>query len=250
MKSNPLLQEGREPHMEASAGRAGAGSTLPRRVGAWALHELRSALPPTIFFFVGFNFIVLTTNLLVADYAAAVSNFMLATLAALVVGKAVITANAMPFLTLFDRAPLILPILFKTAVYWVATFIARLAERFVHFWLVEGNRPGDFAAYLISSFSWQRFIAVSLWILVLFLIYVTASEFSQLFGPAEMRRLLFTYRPSELQLDRRQRARELMRLNRLADEHAVDEFRDPRSAAHHRLVEIVERLARAPRPGH
>jgi len=98
------------------------------------------------------------------------------------------------------------------------------------------------------SFSWHRFIAISLWILVLFLIYVTASEFSQLVGPAEMRRLLFAYRPSELQLNRRQRARELMRLNRLADEHQVDEFRDPASAAHHQLVEIVERLAQAPRP--
>ena len=51
------------------------------------LHELRDALPPTIFFFLGFNFVVLTTNLLVAEYAVAVSSFMLATLAALVVGK-------------------------------------------------------------------------------------------------------------------------------------------------------------------
>jgi hypothetical protein len=246
MKSDPLLQEARDPHREASAGQAGAVFTLPRRIGTRIMHELRGALPPTIFFFVGFNFIVLTTNLLVAHYAVAVSNFMLATVAALVVGKAVITANAMPFLKLFDRAPLIQPILFKTAIYWVAVFFARLAERFVHF-LVEGNRPGDFAAYLMSGFSWHRFIAISLWIFVLFLIYVTVSEFSQLFGPAEMRRLLFAYRPSELQLNRRQRARELMRLNRLADEHAVDEFRDPGSAAHHKLVEIVERLARAPR---
>ena len=62
-----------------------------------------------------------------------------------------------------------------------------------------------------------------------------------------MRRLLFAYRPSELQLNRRQRARELMRLNRLADEHEVDEFRNSGSAAHHQLVEIIERLARAPR---
>ena len=218
-----------------------------RRVGARILHELRRAFPPTMFFFVGFNFIVLTTNLLIADYAVAVSSFMLATLAALVVGKAVITANAMPFLKLFDRAPLIQPIVFKTGVYWVAVFFARLAERFVRFSVIEGNRPADFGAYLISTFSWHRFIAISLWILVLFLIYVTVSEFSQLFGPAEMRRLLFTYRPSELQLNRRQRARELMRLNRLADEHRVPEFRDPSSAAHHELVEIVERLARAPK---
>jgi len=205
-------------------------------------------LPPTIFFFVGFNFIVLTTNLLVADYAVAVSNFMLATVAALVVGKAVITANSMSFLTLFDRAPLIQPILFKTAIYWVAVFFARLAERFVRFSVVEGNRPSDFATHLVTTFSWRRFVAISLWILVLFLIYVTASEFSQLFGPAEMRRLLFAYRPSELQLNRRQRARELLRLNRLADTHEVAEFRDPGTRAHHDLVEIIERLARLPTP--
>src|SRR5690242_1726438 len=169
MKSDPLLPEGRDPHIEPSAGQAGAVALFPRRVGARILHELSRMLPPTIFFFVGFNFIVLTTNLLVADYAVAVSNFMLATLAALVVGKAVITANAMPFLKRFDRAPLIRPILFKTAVYWVAVFFARLAERFVHFSVVEDNRPGDFAAYLISTFSWHRFTAISLWILVLFL---------------------------------------------------------------------------------
>jgi hypothetical protein len=204
-------------------------------------------LAPTIFFFLGFNFIVLTTNLLVADYAVAVSNFMLATLAALLVGKAVITANALPFMKLFDRAPLIQPILFKTGVYWVAVFFTRLGERFVHFSIIDGNHPADFPDYLVSSFQWHRFIAISLWIFALFLIYVTASEFSQLFGPAEMRRLLFAYRPSELQLDKRQRARELMRLNRLADQHHIDEFRDSRTTAHHELVEIVKRLARAPR---
>jgi hypothetical protein len=247
IKSNPLLQEGHGPHFELSAGRAGGMSRFPRRIGARILHELSRALPPTLFFFVGFNFIVLTTNLLIADYAVAVSNFMVATVAALVVAKAVITANAMPFLRLFDRAPLIQPILFKTAVYWVAVFFARLAERFVHFSLLEGHRPGDFAAYLIFTFSWDRFIAISLWILVLFLIYVTASEFSQLFGPAEMRRLLFAYRPTQLQLGRRQRARELLRLNRLTDEHEVKEFRDPGSAAHHTLFEILERLARPPK---
>jgi hypothetical protein len=247
MKTDRLPQQNVLPQVETSVGPAAVAVRLGRRIGARILHELREALLPTIFFFISFNFIVLTTNLLVAKYAVAVSNFMLATLAALVVGKAVITANSMPFFRLFDRAPLIQPILFKTAVYWVAVFFARLMERFVRFWLIDGNPPGEFFGYLITSFSWHRFTAISLWILVLFLIYVAASEFSQLFGPAEMRRLLFTYRPSELQLNRRQRARELMRLSRLADEHALDEFRDPVSVAHQELVEIVQRLAKAPR---
>lgn len=249
MKRDPLQQEVRKLRVEVSTGGVDTNSTLPQRVGARIVRELSQALPPTIFFFVGFNFIVLTTNLLVAHYAVAVSNFMLATVAALVVGKAVITANTMPFIKIFDRAPLIQPILFKTAIYWVATVITRLIERFVRFSVIEGNWPGDFATYLISDFSWQRFTAISLWIFVLFLIYVTASEFSDLFGAAEMRRLFFAYRPSELQLNRRQRARELMRLHRLADEHELAEFRDPGSPAHHRLVEIIERLARSPKLG-
>src|SRR6185437_11681516 len=105
-----------------------------RRIG----HELRQALAPTAFFFIGFNFIVLTTNLLVAQYLVAVSNFMLATVAALVVGKAVLVANKIPLLRRYDRAPLIQPILFKTAFYWVVVFLARLLERFARFAL-EGN---------------------------------------------------------------------------------------------------------------
>ena len=81
---------------------------------------------------------------------------MLATLAALVVGKAVLVANHMPLLRRYDRAPLIQPILFKTAFYWVVVFLARLLERFVHF-AREGNPPGDFFPYLITTFSWHRF---------------------------------------------------------------------------------------------
>jgi hypothetical protein len=168
---------------------------------------------------------------------------MLVTLAALVVGKAVLVANKMSLLRRYDRAPLIQPILYKTAFYWVVVFFVRLIERFVHFTL-EGNPPGDFPSYLATTFSWHRFLAVSLWILVLFLIYVTAREFSHLFGPGELRRLFFTSRPSELQLNRRQRFREMLRLSRLMDGHSIGEFRDPTSLAHQELIDILQPLAR------
>ena len=64
------------------------------------------------------------------------------------------------------------------------------------------------------------------------------------FGPGEMRRLLFTRRPSDLQLNRRQRLRELLRLSRLTDEHSGAELRDPTSAAHRELIDIAQPLAR------
>jgi hypothetical protein len=240
MRTKPVAYDDSSPQFGAPGTPVGLG----RRAGAWFLHELREILPPTIFFFVGFNLIVLTTNLILADYLAAFGNFMLATAAALVVGKAVLITNAMPVLRRYDRGPLIQPILFKTVVYWAVVFIARLLEHFVRFWLIDHNPVGDFLPHMIATFSWHRFAAIQLWILVLFLIYVTASELNHLVGDGELWRLLFTHRPSELQLNRRQRIRELARLSRLADAHSVDEFRDPTTAAHRQLVEIVQRLAR------
>ncbi len=171
---------------------------------------------------------------------------MLATGGALIVAKSVLVADAMSFIRRYDRAPLIQPILFKTIVYWAVVFVARLLEEFVRFWLVQHHPLGSFLPHLITTFSWHHFAAVQIWILVLFFVYVTAAEFNYLFGGGELRRILFTYRPSELQLNRRQRIRELLRLSRLADAHSVDEFGDPTNIAHTELIGIMRRLAREP----
>jgi hypothetical protein len=244
MRSMPVRSKRDFPERGLPAAPSASPAGLGRRAGAFFLHELREMLPPTIFFFVGFNLVVLTTNLILADYSVAFASFMLATAAALVVGKSVLVANAMPFLRSYDRAPLIQPILFKTGIYWAIVFVARLLEHFVRFWLIEHNPVADFLPHMIATFSWHRFVAIQIWIFVLFLIYVTASELNHLFGDGELRRILFTRRSSELQLNRRQRIRELVRLSDLADAHSEEEFRDPCSAAHRQLVDLVRRLAR------
>src|SRR5438309_8851405 len=152
MRTKAIPYDDSHPNASGAIEPPGTVPGVARRIGARILHEAREALPPTLFFLVGFHFIVFTTNLLVAQYAVAVSSFMLATVAALVVGKAVLVANHMPLLRRYDRAPLIQPILFKTAFYWVIVFLARLLERFVHFAL-EGNPPRGFFPYLITTFS-------------------------------------------------------------------------------------------------
>jgi hypothetical protein len=74
---------------------------------AFLIKELNEVLPPTMFFAVGFNLIVLTINLILADYLRSFANFLVATMSALVVGKAVLVANAIPLLRRFDTTPMI-----------------------------------------------------------------------------------------------------------------------------------------------
>jgi len=247
MRSAAVLDSGEKPEIEGSADPTPTSAGFVRRAGAFLLHEFLEILPPTIFFLVGFNLIVLTTNLILVDYKAQFASFMIATASALVVAKAVLVANAMPAIRRYDRAPLIRPILFKTVFYWAAVFIVRLLEHWIRYRFGGDYVFGGFVPHVVATFSWDRFIAVQLWIFVLFLVYVTASEFNRLFGRGELGRILFTYRPSELQLNRRQQIQELVRLGKLADAHSIEEFRDPASRAHAQLVEIVSRLARKSR---
>jgi hypothetical protein len=99
----------------------------------FVLQEIKEALPPILFFVVGFNLVELTTQLVLDDYLARFANYLVATAAALVVGKAVLLANLFPVIRRFDTAPLIQPILFKTVVYTFVVFLVRCLEKFFEY---------------------------------------------------------------------------------------------------------------------
>ena len=67
---------------------------LESPIPAFIIKEIREALPAMVFFAIGFNLIVLTTQLILDDYGAQFAGFMVATMAALLVGKAVLVAKA------------------------------------------------------------------------------------------------------------------------------------------------------------
>jgi hypothetical protein len=208
------------------------------------LHELREVIPPTLFFFVGFNLILFTKRLFLADYLIEYTGFLVATTAALIVGKTVLVADTIPYMKRFDGAPLAYPIVFKTIAYTLLVFVVRLLEAFIHY-LVEGGAVGHggFFDHLFGTFSWLHFIATQLWIFVLFLVYVTASELNHLFGDGELFKIFFTRRLPELKTTRRARIRLLARLARLTDAHSVAELADPRAPPNQELVAILSALA-------
>jgi hypothetical protein len=213
------------------------------RVGAVIFREFKEVIPPTVFFFVGFNLILFTKRLMLSQYLIAYAGFLVATTSALIVGKVVLIADKMPMLRRFDHAPLAYPILFKALVYTAFVTVARLLEALIHY-LIQGGviGSGGFVEEVLGSFSWPRFIATQLWISVLFLMYVTAYELNELFGDGELFRILFRRRASALKETRRARIRLLTRLSRLTEAHSIAALEDPASPEHSELVAILRDL--------
>jgi hypothetical protein len=213
-----------------------------RRAFDWWLAQVTHALPPTIFFFVGFNLILWTKHLILEEHGIDFSGFFTATVAALLVGKAVLVTDNLPFMRRFDGAPMIRPILFKSAIYWLCVLIVRFVERLVHF-LAAGGSIADFPGHLAEQLSWSRFMSIQIWLMVLFLVYVTIHELNRLFGDGELYRLFFRWSSSEAKLTRRRRIRLLTRLNRLIEVNSIEAFSERGSPVHAELVDILCELA-------
>lgn len=143
--------------------------------------EFKHMLPPTIFFIISFNLLVLTTEMLNEGAAASLAAHLAATFAAMVCGKAVLVADKLPFFNRYPEHPLIWNTLWKTALYVAVTFAFRLLEKLV------SAATGDygFAAGLAeeaSHFEWSRFIAIQLWLVILFFAYSAFGELTNQIG--------------------------------------------------------------------
>jgi hypothetical protein len=165
------------------------------RLLAFLVKELEELLPPTVFFAISFNLILLTTQLILADYLIHFLSFLLATTSALVVGKSVLLADALPFFRRFDTAPMIQSALFKTIVYWSVVLLVRFLEKLVEYWLGGGTISGV-SDYVANHFSWHRFAAIQIWIFVLFLIYTSVAALNARLGKGALVKIFFTSPPA------------------------------------------------------
>lgn len=219
--------------------------SLPRRALSEASRVLRHVLPPTLYFFVVFNLISFTTDLLVHNHWFRPSSFVLATVTALVVGKVVLVADKVRVIDKFRGGPLIRPILYKTVFYSLVVLVVRFLEKVARF-AVDAGGVGQAFQDALNDFSWHRFIAVHLWIFVCFLVYVTATEFNALVGQGQLFRLFFHHRSSEYGLTRQQHIRSLMELGRLAESTPREQLLDPTTPQGSRLASIVDALRQRP----
>ncbi len=161
-------------------------------------HFVQELIPPVVFFFVAFQLLALTRALMLKQYGIEVTTFIVATVGALVTAKVVVLADLLPFINRFLGRPLIYNIAWKTAIYFLAAFVVRYLEEFIHFYRTH-HTVRDANRHLLDEVIWPHFWAIQLWLTVLLLMYCTMDALVGALGRDRMRELFLGVSPKSSQ---------------------------------------------------
>ena len=152
--------------------------------------EFLEILPPTIYFFVALHIVAFIRVLMLKGTGIAPATSATVTIAALILGKAVVIADMLPFINRFPQKPLLHNVAWKTAIYLAVAALVHYLERLVDFW----RQAGSFVAgneKLLAEIVWPHFWAIQLVLFVLILMYCTIHELARVIGGDKVRRMFF-----------------------------------------------------------
>ena len=152
--------------------------------------EVEALIPPTLFFFVALHIVALIRNLMLMGTGIGPGTTVSVAIASLILGKAVLLADMLPFVNRYPNHPLVYNIAWKTLLYALMAMLIHYLERLVEFWrqaggFIEGNEK------LLAEMHWPRFWAVQILLWVLILGYCTIREVIRVLGPDKARRMFF-----------------------------------------------------------
>jgi hypothetical protein len=152
--------------------------------------EFYALLPPTIFFFVALHIVAVVRLLMMKQTNFQATSTISVAIAALILGKAVLIADMLPFINRFPQKPLIYNVAWKTAIYLLVAAIVHYLERLIDFsrqagGLVAGNEK------LLAEMVWPHFWAIQILLFVLILMYCMARELIRVIGKDKVLRMFF-----------------------------------------------------------
>jgi hypothetical protein len=150
-------------------------------------HHIRELIVPTAYFFIVAHLLVLTKTLILEAYSVTPIGVAVATAGAVILAKAVVMADKLPFINLFSGKPLIFGVLWKTAMYGVLGFLLRTIEELIPLWAKHEGFVGA-AEHFFSEVSWPQFWVIQLWLMVALILYNSVAELDKYFGAGSMRK--------------------------------------------------------------
>ncbi len=152
--------------------------------------EFFKLLPPMIFFFVALHIVAFIHALMLKKTGIAPSSSVSIAVAALILGKAVLIADILPFINRFPNRPLIYNAAWKTVIYWLISVAIHYVERLIEFW----RHAGSFGAAnqkLLAEIVWPHFWAIQIILFVLIAMYCTVHELVRVIGREKVMRIFF-----------------------------------------------------------
>ena len=152
--------------------------------------EFLAVLPPTIFFLVALHLVAFIRALMLKRTGISPWASVSVTIAALILGKAVLLADMLPMMNAFPHKPLIHNVAWKSLIYLLVSGFVHYLERLVEFsrqagGLVAGNRK------LLLEIVWPHFWAIQIILLLLIVMYCTMHELVRVIGKEKVVRIFF-----------------------------------------------------------
>jgi len=160
------------------------------KLSAKIKEEIVALLPPTIFFFIVLHLVAFIRVLMLKGTGIAPSTSVSVTVAALILGKAVLIADSLPFINRYPDKPLLYNVTWKTTIYVLVASLVHYMERLVHFW----REAGGFIAgneKLLAEIVWPHFWAIQIFLVMMILMYCTMRELIRVIGGEKVRRMFF-----------------------------------------------------------
>jgi len=150
--------------------------------------EFLAMIPPTLFFFVALHIVALVRALMVKATGISPLTSVSVGIAALVLGKAVLIADMLPFINRYPERPLIYNVIWKTVIYTLVSLLIHYLEHLYDYareagGIVAGNEK------LFADIIWPHFWAVQIILLVLITMYCTIHELVRVIGKDKMLRI-------------------------------------------------------------
>jgi hypothetical protein len=152
--------------------------------------EFTAVLPPTIFFFVALHLVALIRVLMLKGTGITLNTSWQVTVAALILGKAVLVADHLPFINRYPDKPLAYNVAWKTTIYVLVAMLVHYVEHLIDFWredggFIAGNQK------LFAEIVWPHFWAIQILLVVLILMYCTMHELVRVIGRDKVLEIFF-----------------------------------------------------------
>jgi hypothetical protein len=144
-------------------------------------HEMLKMVPPFIFFFVLLHAVIIIRALMIKGTGVSLNSSVSVVVASLILAKAVLIANMLPFINRYPDRPLIWNAAWKTLIYTIIACIFHFFERLYDYWKETGHLAAA-NRELLAHINWPQFWAIQILLFLMIGNYCMFAELSRVLG--------------------------------------------------------------------